>query len=242
MIRLNGVAKRLGGAVAVDGLSFEAPSGAITYLLGPNGAGKSTVMRMIAGLVRPDSGEILVDGAKAGRQRPGDLGIGLGPFARNPAHTALGHLRWQARLGGLPDAAAQHALERVGLASASRQRVGGFSLGMAQRLSIASALLGDPPTLLLDEPATGLDVDGLLWLRRLLEELKADGRTVLIASHDLAEVEETASRIVILGRGRVLADATRDEILSRASGPRPLESVYLECTRGSVEYSVEEAS
>ncbi|GAA1093759.1 ABC transporter ATP-binding protein [Tsukamurella spumae] len=241
MIRLSGV-KRLGGTVVVDGVSLEAPSGAVTYLLGPNGAGKSTVMRMIAGLVRPDAGDILVDGVRAGRQRPGALGIGLGPSACNPAHTALGHLRWQARLSGLSDGEARRTLDRVGLASVARHRVGGFSLGMAQRLSIASALLGDPPTLLLDEPATGLDVDGLLWLRRLLEELKADGRTVLIASHDLAEVEVTASRIVILGRGRVLVDATREELLAGSSGPRPLESVYLESTRGSVEYAVEEAS
>ncbi|AUN41798.1 ABC transporter ATP-binding protein [Tsukamurella tyrosinosolvens] len=237
MIRLDSVAKRLGGAAAVDGVSFEAPRGAITYLLGPNGAGKSTVMRMVAGLVRPDAGEIVVGGACAGRQRAGALGIGLGPFARNPAHTALGHLRWQARLTDLSDDAALRALDRAGLASAAQVRIGGFSLGMAQRLSIASALLGEPPTLLLDEPATGLDVDGLLWLRRLLGELEADGRTVLIASHDLAEVEITASRIVVLGHGRVLSDSSRDELVARGSGPRALESAYLALTRDSVDYT-----
>ncbi|ADG80877.1 ABC transporter related protein OS=Tsukamurella paurometabola (strain ATCC 8368 / DSM / CCUG 35730 / CIP 100753 / JCM 10117 / KCTC 9821 / NBRC 16120 / NCIMB 702349 / NCTC 13040) OX=521096 GN=Tpau_4316 PE=4 SV=1 [Tsukamurella paurometabola] len=237
MIGVYGATKRLGDTTVVDDVDFEAPTGAITYLLGPNGTGKSTVMRMVAGLVRPDRGRILIDGAVAGRHRPGSLGVGFGPFSRHPAHTARAHLLWQARLTGLPASSADEALERVGLQSVRDRRVGGFSLGMAQRLSIASAVLGDPPTVLLDEPATGLDVDGLLWLRGLLADLSAGGTTVLVASHDLPEVEVTASRIVVLGRGRVLCDEARDDLLARATGPRPLESVYLDLTRDSVAYA-----
>ncbi len=236
MIGVNGVSKRLGGVTVVDDVRFAAPAGAITYLLGPNGAGKSTVMRMVAGLVHPDAGTVQVDGAVAGRHRPGAIGVGLGPFAANPAHTARAHLRWQARLSGVTDAAVDRTLERVGLAPVRNRRVGGFSLGMAQRLAIASALLGEPSTVLLDEPATGLDVDGVLWLRGLLLELAAAGTTLLIASHDLPEVELTASRIVVLGRGRVLSDTTRDDLISGVSGPRPLEAAYLELTRGNVDY------
>ncbi|MGV9676939.1 ABC transporter ATP-binding protein [Nocardia sp. NPDC003482] len=239
MIRVSALSKRFGDKVAVDDVSFAAAAGSITYLLGPNGAGKSTVMRMIAGLTAPDSGTVRI--AERPLRELGDtmreVRFNLDTFARNPRHTARQHLSWQARLGGIPVREVGEVLDRVGLSEVGNRLVGRFSLGMSQRLGIASALLGDPRTIVLDEPDNGLDVDGVLWLRELLTGLANQGRTLLVASHNLTEVEITADRIVIMGRGRILSDADREETLALGSGPRRLESAYLTVTRGSVEYA-----
>ncbi|HLS78966.1 MAG TPA: ATP-binding cassette domain-containing protein [Nocardia sp.] len=239
MIEVTSVSKSFGAKTAVRSVDFRAEDGAITYLLGPNGAGKTTLMRMIAGLITPDAGTITINGSPLRELKNviGEVGFSLGAFSRNPKHTAEQHLRWQARLGGLPDSTVAPVLERVGLGSVAERPVGKFSYGMLQRLGIASALLGDPRTVILDEPANGLDVEGTLWLRELLTGLAADGKCVMVASHDLTEVEITATRITIMGRGEVLSDATREETLAHGSGPRLLESAYLEITRNSVEYA-----
>ncbi len=239
MIEVAAVTKTFGTTVAVDEVSLRAEAGGVTYLLGPNGAGKTTVMRMIAGLAKPDSGAITINGTplRALREVKREIGFSLSAQARNPKHTARQHLRWQARLAGIGGAAVTEALSSVGLAGAAERVVGGFSLGMLQRLGIASALLGDPQTVVLDEPANGLDVEGVLWLRDLLADLAGRGKTLLVASHSLGEVEITASRIVIMGQGRVLCDGSRDEVVALGSGPRRLESAYLEITRASVEYA-----
>lgn len=239
MISVSGVTKTFGATAAVDGVSFDVADSSLTYLLGPNGAGKTTVLRMIAGLTRPDSGTIRVNGRtlSAHRDLKGEIGFSLSAFSRNPKHTAAQHLRWQARLGGVETADVDRVLELVGLTAVASRTVGKFSFGMLQRLGIASALLGDPHTVVLDEPANGLDVEGTLWLRELLHNLTAEGKCLLVASHSLSEVEITADRIVIMGRGRVLSDSTRAEVLARGSGPRPLESAYLEITGGSVDYA-----
>ncbi|MBL1077234.1 ATP-binding cassette domain-containing protein [Nocardia sp. 2] len=239
MIQVSGISKRFGDKVAVSEVSFDAAGGSITYLLGPNGAGKSTTMRMIAGLTAPDAGTVRIN------DRPlrelthtmRAVRFNLDTFARNPRHTAKQHLTWQARLGGIPVTDVEEVLARVGLSEVKDRLVGRFSLGMLQRLGIATALLGDPETIVLDEPDNGLDVDGILWLRELLTGLARRGRTLLVASHNLTEVDITADRIVIIGRGRILSDADRDETVALGSGPRPLESAYLNITRGSVEYA-----
>lgn len=239
MISVRGVSKRFGEKLAVDDVTFEAEPGSITYLLGPNGAGKTTVMRMIAGLARTSSGTISVNGSglREFRSTLTEIGFGLGAFARNPGHTAEQHLRWQAKLGGLPTSNIAPALDRVGLDGVTKRPVGKFSYGMLQRLGIASALLGDPKTLVLDEPANGLDIEGIIWLRELLLGLAAEGTCLLVASHNLTEVEITGTRVVIMGKGRVLSDTSKDELVAAGSGPRPLESAYIEITQDSVEYA-----
>ncbi|MFI5498517.1 ABC transporter ATP-binding protein [Nocardia asteroides] len=238
MITVSGLTKRYGDKSVVSAVDFEAPGGSITYLLGPNGAGKSTTMRMIAGLTTPDAGTVRINGRSLRElaEPMREIRFALDTFARNPAHTARQHLRWQARLGGVPAADADEVLARVGLTEVARRPIGRFSLGMLGRLGIATALLGDPRTLVLDEPDNGLDVDGILWLRELLTGLAAEGRALLVASHNLTEVEITADRIVIMGRGRVLSDASRDETLALGAGQRRLESAYTTVTRGSVDY------
>ncbi|NEW39018.1 ATP-binding cassette domain-containing protein [Nocardia cyriacigeorgica] len=239
MISVRGVSKRFGENVAVDDVSFEAEAGSITYLLGPNGAGKTTVMRMIAGLTRAASGSVRINdkGLLDFRDTIGEIGFSLGAFSRNPKHTARQHLLWQARLGGVPAANVGRVLEQVGLEPVARRSVGKFSYGMLQRLGIASALLGDPRTLVLDEPANGLDVEGTLWLRELVVGLAAEGKCLLIASHNLTEVEITGDRIVVMGKGKVLSDTSKDELVAKGSGPRRLESAYIDLTRTSVEYT-----
>ncbi|MGW4366531.1 ABC transporter ATP-binding protein [Nocardia takedensis] len=239
MITVHGLTKRFGENLAVSDVEFRAPDGAITYLLGPNGAGKTTVMRMIAGLVSQDSGAIEINGKSLRELRDPkrEIGFSLGAFARNPKHTAAQHLRWQARLGGIPDAEVAPLLERVGLEKVAGRQVGKFSYGMLQRLGIASALLGEPRTLVLDEPANGLDVEGTLWLRELLTGLAASGTCLLVASHALTEVEITGDRIIVMGCGAVLSDASREETVALGAEPRRLESAYLDITRTSVEYA-----
>ncbi|GGK96980.1 ABC transporter ATP-binding protein [Nocardia jinanensis] len=238
MISVRGVSKRFGEKLAVDDVTFEAEQGSITYLLGPNGAGKTTMMRMIAGLAHTSSGTISVNGSglRDFRSTINEIGFGLGAFARNPGHTAEQHLLWQARLGGLPKSDIAPVLDRVGLAPVAKRSVGKFSYGMLQRLGIASALLGDPKTLVLDEPANGLDIEGIIWLRELLLGLAAEGKCLLVASHNLTEVEITGTRVVIMGKGKLLSDTSKDELVAAGSGPRPLESAYIEITENSVEY------
>ncbi|MFW0792741.1 ATP-binding cassette domain-containing protein [Gordonia sp. CPCC 205515] len=239
MIEVTGLSKSFGNKVAATDVTFRAERGALTYLLGPNGAGKTTVLRMIAGLSRPSAGTISINGSSL-RSMPEvkrEISFCLGAFVRNPAHTGRQHLRWQARLAGIPTADADRVLELVGLADVADRRTGKYSYGMLQRLGIAAALLGDPQTIVLDEPANGLDVEGTLWLRDLLTDLADDGKCLLVASHSLAEVEINGSWIVIMGQGRVLSNTSRDEIVAAGSGPRPLESAYLEITRNSVEYA-----
>jgi ABC-2 type transport system ATP-binding protein len=215
MIRIRGLTKRYGDVLAVDELSFDVEPGKVTGFLGPNGAGKSTTMRIILGLDRPGSGEVLVNGRPfAAYAEPlREVGALLDPGAAHPGRTGRNHLRVAARTNGLPLRRVEEVIEQAGLDGAARRRIKGYSLGMRQRLGIAAALLGDPRVLLFDEPINGLDLDGVRWIRDLLRRLADDGRTVLVSSHLMSEMEQTADRLVVIGRGRLIADATTAEIL-----------------------------
>ena len=211
---------------AVDDVSFEVRAGTVTGFVGANGAGKSTTMRMIAGLVAPTSGEALVAGVRYRRLEEPRRQVGAvldGPGA-DPAHTARTHLRILASAAGLPRERVEEVMELVELAGHARRRVGAFSLGMRQRLALAAALLGDPPILLLDEPANGLDPPGIRWMRRLLRDLADAGRAVLVSSHLLGELAEVADRVVIIDRGRLVADAALEELVDGQAGS--FEEVY----------------
>jgi ABC-2 type transport system ATP-binding protein len=220
MIEARGLTKRYGETVAVDGLTFDIRPGVVTGFLGPNGAGKSTTMRMILGLDHPSAGSVSVGG-----RRYRDLGapmreVGalLDAGAVHGKRTARNHLRWLADAGGLPRGRVEEVLDQVGLADVAGRRVGGFSLGMSQRLGIASALLGDPATLLFDEPMNGLDPEGIRWIRTLLQRFAAEGRTVVVSSHLMHEMEETADHVLVIGRGRLIADTSIAEFTLRAAG------------------------
>lgn len=204
--------------------------GEVAYLLGRNGAGKSTLLRAIAGIVRPDSGHITVNGAEIADARSPlrEIGIHLGTDGVHPGHTGRRHLRWLATAGGVDTDRVDNLLERVGLGDAGHRRVSDYSLGMRQRLGIAAALLGDPRTLLLDEPLNGLDIDGIRWVRGLLAELAAEGRTLLIASHLFDEVTRTADRVLVIDRGTLVIDSPVDEFIGTHAS---LEDAYLEVTR-----------
>jgi len=223
-IAVRGLRKKYGAAVAVDGLSFTVRPGQVTGFVGPNGAGKSTTMRVILGLDRPDAGQALVCGREYRKLRAPlrDVGALLDAAAPHPGRRARDHLLWLANSNGLPRSRAEATLEQVGLAAAGRRRVGGFSLGMRQRLGIAAALLGDPPVLLLDEPANGLDPEGIRWMRGLLRSLAAEGRAVFVSSHLMGELEDTADHLVIVGRGRLVADTSVRDLLATASSGRVL--------------------
>jgi ABC-2 type transport system ATP-binding protein len=216
MIEVHALEKRYGGTVAVDGLSFAALPGRVTGFVGPNGAGKSTTMRVICGLAAADAGGALVGGrAYATLRRPlREVGALLDSTAFHPGRRARNHLRWLADGAGLPAGRVDEVMRQVGLEGAARRRAGGFSLGMRQRLGIAAALLGDPPVLMLDEPVNGLDPEGIRWIRALLRELAAEGRTVLVSSHLMSELEGTADHLVVIRRGRLVADAPVVELLS----------------------------
>ncbi|TFV67209.1 UNVERIFIED_ORG: ABC transporter ATP-binding protein [Bacillus sp. AZ43] len=222
MIEVRGLTKRYGGVLAVDDLSFAVEPGAVTGFLGPNGAGKSTTMRMVLGLDRPTSGQALVNGRPfAALTEPlREVGALLDPGSMHPGRTGRGHLRVAARTNGIPLRRVEEVIELAGLGGAARRRVTGYSLGMRQRLGIAAALLGDPGVLLFDEPVNGLDLDGVRWIRALLRRLADEGRTVLVSSHLLSEMQQTADRLVVIGRGRLIADATTDEILRGLGNPR----------------------
>ena len=213
MIEVQQLTKRYGDTAAVNDLSFTVQPGRVTGFLGPNGAGKSTTMRMILGLDTPTSGEVLVNGRPYRRitSPMREIGALLDPKAFHPKRTAYDHLRWIARAGGLPRTRVDEVLDIVGLADVANRKAGEFSLGMAQRLGIATALLGDPPILLLDEPVNGLDPEGIRWIRSLLQRLACEGRTVFLSSHLMSEMEETAEHIVVIGRGQLIADANIED-------------------------------
>ena len=208
MISVQGLTKSFGRVRAVDDLSLTVPAGRVTGFLGPNGAGKTTTLRALLGLVRPDRGKALIDGRRyADLPAPTSVvGAVLEATAFHPGRTARVHLRALCLAAGLPDERVATVLDTVDLAGAADRRAGGFSLGMRQRLALASALLGDPEVLVLDEPANGLDPAGVHWLRGLLRALAAEGRTVLVSSHGLAELSRTADRVVVIEHGRLLAD------------------------------------
>lgn len=219
MIEVNDVTKRYGETVAVDGLSFAVKPGIVTGFLGPNGAGKTTTMRMILGLDAPTSGAVTVNG-RSYRHVPapmGEVGALLDAKAANGGHTARQHLRWIARAGGIPDQRIDAVLDLVGLTEVAGRRLGGFSLGMYQRLGIAAALLGDPQTLIFDEPVNGLDPEGIRWIRSFLQGLAEEGRTILLSSHLMSEMEATADHIIVIGRGRLIADASIEEFTRRSA-------------------------
>jgi len=215
MIQVRGLTKRYGEVLAVDELSFEVEAGKVTGFLGPNGAGKSTTMRMMLGLDRPSAGEVLVNGRPfAAYSEPlREVGALLDPGSVHPGRTGRSHLRVAAQTIGLPMSRVEEVIEQVGIEGAARRRIKGYSLGMRQRLGIAAALLGDPRVLLFDEPINGLDLDGVRWIRELLRGLADEGRTVLVSSHLMSEMQQTADRLVVIGRGRLIANATTEEIL-----------------------------
>ncbi|MEY9212577.1 ATP-binding cassette domain-containing protein [Thermobifida halotolerans] len=217
MIRVRGLTKRYGDTLAVDHLTFDVNPGVVTGFLGPNGAGKSTTMRMILGLDTPTSGTATVNGRRyRDLSAPlHEVGALLDPGAAHPGRTAHAHLLWLARGAGLPRRRVEEVLDLVGLSSVAGRRVGGFSLGMRQRLGIAAALLGDPGVLLFDEPVNGLDPEGILWVRGLLGDLAAEGRTVLVSSHLMNEMQATADHVLVIGRGRLIADMGVAELTAR---------------------------
>jgi ABC-2 type transport system ATP-binding protein len=217
VITIQGLTKRFGEVVAVDNLSFEVDQGTVVGFLGPNGAGKTTTLRMLLGLVTPTAGSATIDGKPyRGLAEPvRHVGAVLEASSFHPGRSARNHLRVVATAAGLPFARADEVLAQVGLAAAARRRVGGFSLGMRQRLGLATALLGDPQVLILDEPANGLDPEGVHWLRGLLRQLADQGRTVLVSSHVLAEVAQTVDQVVIIAGGRLVTQSSLAALTAR---------------------------
>ncbi|MGW6704921.1 ABC transporter ATP-binding protein [Streptomyces sp. NPDC054956] len=217
MIESNGLTKRYGDTVAVDDLTFTVEPGKVTGFLGPNGAGKSTTLRMILGLNAPTGGTVTVDGVPFVNRPRGLRHVGALLDAQDVhgGRSARAHLSALARGNRIPPTRVDEVLREVGLAKAARRRIGGFSLGMKQRLGIAGALLGDPPVLLFDEPLNGLDPEGVLWVRGLFRRLASEGRTVFVSSHMMAEMEHTADRIVVIGKGRIIADESLADFSAR---------------------------
>jgi ABC-2 type transport system ATP-binding protein len=227
--------KRYGHTVALDGMSFTVRPGHVTGFVGPNGAGKSTTMRVVLGLASPDAGAALIGGVpyRTLRRPLTHVGALLDAGALQPSRSARNHLLWLAHSQGFAARRVDEVLEQAGLGEVRRRRAGGFSLGMRQRLGVAAALLGDPPVLMLDEPFNGLDPEGIVWMRGLLGTLAAQGRAVLVSSHLMSELQHIVGHVVIVGRGRVLADTTVSELL--ASAPS-LEDAYFALTRDAVEF------
>jgi len=221
-LELIGLSRRFGSVVALDGLTFSVPPGEIFGFLGPNGAGKTTTMRVILGLDAPDEGTALVGGRRyAALHRPlTHLGSLLEAAALQPSRTGRNHLLWLAHSQGLDAARVDAVLGQAGLDKAARRKAGGFSLGMRQRLGIAAALLGDPPVLMFDEPFNGMDPEGIVWMRGFLRSLAAQGRAVLVSSHLMSELQDTAHHLVVVGRGRVIADAGVADLIAAASADR----------------------
>jgi ABC-2 type transport system ATP-binding protein len=235
MIEARGLTKRYGRVLAVDRLSFDVRPGVVTGFLGPNGSGKSTTMRMMLGLDTPDRGSVRIGGR--GYHQLGwplrEVGALLEARAFHPGRSARAHLQALAASNAIPASRVDEVLTTVGLQnSAAGRRAGKFSLGMAQRLGIAAALLGDPGVLLFDEPVNGLDPEGIRWIRDLMKSLAAEGRIVFVSSHLISEMALTASRLIVIGGGRLLADTTVAELSARSS----LEDAFLELTAGSAEY------
>ncbi|MGH9292836.1 MAG: ATP-binding cassette domain-containing protein [Acidimicrobiales bacterium] len=220
MITTHALTKRYGTTTAVDGLTFEVPPGLVTGFLGPNGSGKSTTMRMIMGLDVPDSGSALIDGKPyAELAWPlREVGALLDAKAFHPGRTARGHLRWLALTNDIPLTRVDDVLDQVGLSSVADRRAGKFSLGMSQRLGIAAALLGDPSVVMFDEPINGLDPEGIRWVRHFLRGLAAGGRTVLVSSHLISEMSQTADRLVVIGRGRLIIESSVTDFVGRSGG------------------------
>ncbi len=221
-IETNGLTKRFGRTLAVDDLSLAIRAGRVTGFVGPNGAGKTTTMQLLLGLARSDAGEALVAGRRyASIGRPLTVvGSLLDAGALQPSRSARSHLRWLARSNRIPVDRADRVLQLVGLSGARRRRARALSLGMRQRLGVAAALLGDPPILILDEPTIGLDPEGIQWMRETLRTLAAEGRTVFVSSHLMSELEGTADHLIVIGRGRLLADLSVAELIAAASDDR----------------------
>jgi ABC-2 type transport system ATP-binding protein len=220
MIEAVGLSKRFGETLAVDDLSFTVRPGVVTGFLGPNGSGKSTTMRMLLGLDRPSAGSARVNGATYADHRAPmcEVGALLEARAIHTGRSARNHLLALAATNGIASRRVDEVIGLVGLESVAGKRAGGFSLGMGQRLGIASALLGDPATLILDEPVNGLDPEGILWIRTLLKSLAAEGRTVFVSSHLMSEMAVTASHLIVIGQGRLIADSSVADLTAQASG------------------------
>jgi ABC-2 type transport system ATP-binding protein len=236
MIEVRELTKRYGSTLAVDALSFAVRPGVVTGFLGANGSGKSTTMRLILGLDRPDAGQARIGGRPFGELRwpLREAGALLEARAFHPGRSARDHLAALAASNGIARRRVDEVLDQVGLASVARRRAGKFSLGMGQRLGIAAALLGDPPVLLLDEPVNGLDPAGIRWIRDLLTSLAAQGRAVFVSSHLISEIARMAEHLVVIGRGRLLADAS---VAQLSAGASSLEAAFLKLTEDSTEYA-----
>jgi ABC-2 type transport system ATP-binding protein len=222
MIEVTELRKRYGAAQSLDGMTFSVRPGQVTGFVGPNGAGKSTTMRIILGLDAADAGTALIDGQpyRSLRHPLCHVGALLDAAALQPGRSARNHLLWLACSQGLTAQRVDEVVDQAGLGSVIRRKAGGYSLGMRQRLGIAAALLGDPPALMLDEPFNGMDPEGISWLRGFLRALAAQGRAVLVSSHLMSELEDTADHLVVAGRGRVIADTSVSNLIAAASGDR----------------------
>jgi len=238
MIEARGLGKRYGATAAVDDLTFTIRPGMVTGFLGPNGAGKTTTMRLILGLDYPSAGSVTVDGRSYAQLSAPmhQVGALLDAGAVHGGRSARNQLLGLAQTNGIGRRRVDEVLGLVGLADVAGKRSKGFSLGMRQRLGIAAALLGDPQILMFDEPVNGLDPEGIRWIRTLMRSLAAEGRTVFVSSHLMSEMEHTADHLLVIGRGRLIADCGMTEFTTRGSGRVPLEQAYFELTATSVEY------
>ena len=243
-IEVRDLTKRFGAETAVNNLSFRVEPGKITGFLGPNGAGKSTTLRMILGLDTPDAGDALIHGRafRSLTQPLSKVGALLDAGAVHPGRRARDHLAWLAASNRLPASSVRQVLDLTGLSSVAGKRVGSFSLGMRQRLGIAAALLGDPPVLVLDEPINGLDPEGVLWIRTMMKDLAAQGRTILVSSHLISEMALTADRLIIIGRGLLLADTSVSQFVQSAGPGASLEDAYMRLTAASVDYRADSST
>jgi ABC-2 type transport system ATP-binding protein len=221
-IDINAISKRFGQTLALDELSFTVRAGSVTGFVGPNGAGKSTTMRILLGLDAVDAGSALIGGRPyASLRHPlRQVGALLDAGAIQPGRSARNHLLWLAHSQGLPARRVDAVIEQAGLAAVARRKAGGFSLGMRQRLGLAAAMLGDPPVVMLDEPFNGMDPEGIVWIRGFLRSLAAEGRAVLVSSHLMSELEGAATHLVVIGRGRLVADTSVAELIAAASAGR----------------------
>ncbi len=243
-IDVSGLRKRFGPTLALDGMSFTVQPGRVTGFVGPNGAGKSTTMRVIVGLDAPDAGSALIGGRSYRSLRHPLTRVGslLDAAALQPGRSARNHLLWLARSQGLDATRADEVIGEAGLEGVARRKAGGFSLGMRQRLGIAAALLGDPPVLILDEPFNGMDPEGIVWMRGFLRALAVQGRAVLVSSHLMSELQDTADHLVVVGRGRVIADTAVADLIAAASAAqvvlrttaRPEAATVLTCAGATV--------